>query len=374
MTDRLKVVVSGMVAGDPHHGGATWAVLQYVLGLRALGHDVMLVEPVDALSSATVTYARTAMAAAGVEHWALLEESTHDTAGAAYRALLQFATEADLLLNVSGMLTDQSLLEGISVRAYLDLDPAFVQLWQAVEGIDMRFDAHTHFVTVGTNIGKPDCHVPTCDRTWLTTLPPVVLSEWRPADDIVHDAFTTVGNWRGYGSIQHDGVFYGQRAHSLREYIELPTRSGERFALALAVHPDETADLHALQVNGWELLDPRVLAGTPDDYRSFVQGSKAELGIAKSGYVVSRSGWFSDRSACYLASGRPVAAQDTGFGDALPTGVGLLSFATIDSALAVVDEISCDYPRHQKAAREIAEGYLDSSKVLERLLGHLTST
>jgi hypothetical protein len=364
----MTVMVSGMVAGDPGQGGATWAVLQYVLGLRELGHDVVIVEPVDELRPTSVTYAREVLAAAGFESWALLEQTTHRTAGVDYSTLLRTAAEADLLLNVSGMLTDEALLEQIPVRVYLDLDPGFIQLWHAVEGIDMRFDAHTHFATVGTRIGTTECAIPTCGRTWLPTLPPVVLSEWPTSEDLVRDAFTTVGNWRGYGSITHDGVFYGQRAHSARRLIDLPTRTNERLLLALAIHADETVDLDALHDNGWELIAPLDVAASPGDYRSFVQGSKAELGIAKSGYVLSRSGWFSDRSACYLASGRPVLAQDTGFGAALPTGDGLLSYATTDDALAAIESINSSYERHRKSARAVAEEFLDSRKVLTRLL------
>ena len=149
------------------------------------------------------------------------------------------------------------------MRAYLDLDPAFNQLWQ-VSGIDMRFGGHTHFVTVGQAIGSPDCPVPTCGLEWIPTVPPVVLDRWPRAEQISHDAFTTVGNWRAYGSIEHDGVTYGQKVHSLRELIALPTRTDARFLLALTIHPDEKRDLEALDENGWELVDAAAVAGTPD--------------------------------------------------------------------------------------------------------------
>ena len=365
----LQAVVSGMIAGDPHQGGATWAVLQYALGLRELGHDVVVIEPVSALTDESVEYARAVASRFGfVGRWALLEETSHSTAGLDYEALRAVAQRSDLLLNVSGMLTDESLIERIPLRVYLDLDPAFIQLWHAVEGIDMHLDAHTHFVTIGTNIGALDCTIPTCERTWMTTLPPVVLNEWPVAKAMVHDAFTTVGNFRGYGSVTHNEVFHGQKAHSLRSLIRLPTCTDERLLLALAIHADETSDVDALIANQWELVDPRDVAGTPDAYRTFVRGSKAEIGIAKSGYVISRSGWFSDRSACYLASGRPVVAQDTGFDVALPTNEGLFAFADLDGALSAIDDIKSDYQRHRKAARQIAEDHLDSNKVLSRLL------
>jgi glycosyltransferase involved in cell wall biosynthesis len=285
--------------------------------------------------------------------------------------VLRAARDADVLVNVSGMLADERVLEQVPVRVYLDLDPAFNQLWHAVDGIDMRFGAHTHFVTVGQSIGSPDCPVPTCGLEWLPTLQPVVLERWPYANGVVHDAATTVGNWRGYGSVEHDGVFYGQKAHSLRQLLDLPARTREQLLLALAIHPAETPDLEALAAARWELLDPADVAATPEDYQAFVQGSKAELGIAKSGYVLSRCGWFSDRSACYLASGRPVVAQDTGFPRHLPTGEGLLAFSTVDEAAAALDEVGADYERHRRAARALAEEHFDSDRVLTSLLERL---
>jgi hypothetical protein len=372
------VVVSGMVAGVPGQGGATWAILQYLLGLRRLGHRPVLVEPVALPpdgrleTSPAASYCAAVMAGFGLDdEWALLGVGSRDTAGRSYYDVLRWARAADLLLDVSGMLVDDALLEHIPVRAYLDLDPAFNQLWHEVEGIDMRFDGHTHFVTVGLNLGADDCTVPTCGRSWITTLPPVVLDEWPVASAVERRAFTTVANFRGYGSVHHDGRFYGQKAHSLRPLAEVPMRAGARFVLALAIHPDESRDVELLAANGWELVDPAAVASTPEGYREFVQGSYAELGVAKSGYVVSRSGWFSDRSACYLASGRPVLAQDTGFGAHLPTGDGLLAFAGVDEVVAGVDRIAADYDHHRQAARALAEEHLDSDRVLGRLLDGL---
>ena len=366
MRDRLTIVVSGMVAGHPHQGGAAWAVLQYVLGFRRLGHDVFLIEPVADMEE---TWFHQVAAEFGIEQTAaLLRMDTRDTCGLPFDRLREICRRADLLLNISGMLTDPELTDRIPLRVYLDLDPAFVQLWHAAEGIDMRFAGHTHFVTVGQAVGQPGCAVPTCGLPWIPTLQPVVLEHWPAAGPIVHEALTTVGNWRGYGSIEHGGVHYGQKAHSWRPLMSLPTRTRERFLPALAIHPGERKDLDALAANGWQLLDPAEVAGTPARYRSFILGSKAELGIAKSGYVNSRCGWFSDRSVCYLASGRPVIAQETGFSRFLPTGAGLFAFETAEDVLAAIDEINGDYPRHAQAARALAEEFFDSDKVLGRLL------
>jgi hypothetical protein len=381
MTDRLRVFVSGMIAGDPHQGGATWAVLQYVRGLRQLGHDVYFVEPMQVSSirpdgaalseSANAEYFYAVMQRFGLgERSALVMQDTRETVGLSYSALIDAARSTDLLINISGMLTDTDLIEAISRRAYLDLDPAFNQLWHCTEGVDMRFNGHTHFVTVGSLIGTPECGIPLCGRVWQHTLQPVMLSEWPFTHGLRGAPWTTVGNWRGYGSIDTGGVQYGQKAHSFRRFMDLPERIAEteRVRAALAIHPGEVDDLLALRAHGWELADPSVVAGTPDAYRDFIQTSKGELGIAKSGYVASSCGWFSDRSACYLASGRPVIAQDTGFSRVLPTGEGLFAFNTVDEAVAAIADASANYDRHCRRAREMAEGYFRSDTVLARLL------
>ena len=379
---KLTILLSGMIAGDPRQGGATWAVLQYVLGLRRLGHRVIFVEPVQAKSlqpagSSLADSSNAAYFRAVAEQFdlassaALLLAGTQQTVGLSFAQLQRLAENADLLINISGMLAEKELTGAIPTRVYLDLDPAFIQLWHAVQGIDMRFDGHTHFVTIGQAIGQPDCPVPTCGRTWLTTPQPIVLSHWPAADRPPQDGFTTVGNWRGYGSIEYQGIFYGQKAHSLRPLMSLPTRTKERFRLALAIDPGEAKDLAALTVNRWELVDPAQVAGTPDDYQRFIQNSKGEFGIAKSGYVAARCGWFSDRSIGYLASGRPVLAQDTGFERFVPTGDGLFSFTDIDSVLVALEAVSRNYAHHARAARGIAEDYFDSDKVLTRLLERL---
>jgi hypothetical protein len=382
---KLTILFSGMIAGVPHQGGFTWGVLQYLLGLKRLGHDVYFVEPVHEAAlrpadaplahSINAAYFRRVVADFGLEGAsALVVAGTHQTVGLSYERLREVARRSDALFNVAGMLTDEELTESIPLRVYVDLDPAFTQLWHAEEGIDMRFAGHNRFVTVGQAIGRPGCDVPTCGLAWIPTLQPVVLEHWPAAGRVTHDALTTVANWRGYGSIEHGGVFYGQKAHSLRKFITLPTLTEEDFVLALAIHPEEGKDLAALRANGWRLIDPARVAHTPTGYRRFVQGSKAEFGIAKSGYVASRCGWFSDRGACYLASGRPVIAQETGFSSFLPTGAGLFAFETAEEVLAGIEAINGDYERHARAARALTEEHFDSDKVLGRLLRRVGAT
>jgi hypothetical protein len=376
MAERLKILLSGMVAADPHQGGATWAVLQYVAGLTALGHEVLLVEPVaradDLAADGEVgRYFRGLPFLDG--RAALLLRESERTLGLSFEEIAKFAAEADLLLNVSGMLDDERLLAPIPVRAFLDLDPGFNQVWHET-GHDMNLDRHTHFVTVGQCVGSERSAVPDCGRRWLTSLPPVALEHWPAAPaSAVGYGFTTVGHWRSYGSLEHAGIHYGQRAHSFRELIDLPRRTEARFQVALGIHPDESRDLRALAHGGWELLDPRRVAGTPAAYQQFIRGSLGELCVAKSGYVRSRSGWISDRSACYLASGRPVLAQDTGIGALFPDGRGLIAYGTEAEAAVAAEEVRDSWALHSAAARELAEERFDARKVLSSLLERLAS-
>lgn len=379
MKQKRTILLAGEIAGVPHQGGATWAVLQYLLGFRQLGHDVFFVEPVapaalTPLGAALAESFNAAYFRQVIEEFdlatraALLVAGTRETVGLPYAELRRIARRADLLVNISGLLSDPDLTAAIPIRVYLDLDPAFNQLWHAVEGIDRHFDGHTHHVTVGQAIGRPECPIPTCGRTWIPTVPPVVLSAWPVADRVEQPALTTIANWRGYGSIEYAGVLHGQKAHSVRQIITLPTLTDVVFRPAIDIHPAETADVAALAANGWRRLDPAAVAGTPASYQRFIQESWGEIGIAKSGYLVSRCGWFSDRSVGYLASGRPVLAQDTGFSRYLPIGEGLFAFTTVDDALAAIEALKADYPRQARAARDLAVDCFDSAKVLDRLL------
>jgi hypothetical protein len=284
--------------------------------------------------------------------------------------VVERARHSALLLNVMGYLEDEEILAAAPVRAFLDIDPGFGQMWTEL-GLARPFDGHHRHVTVGTRIGADDCAIPTCGIDWVRTLPPVELSEWSVTPG-GGDRFTSVASWRGpFGPIEYEGRTYGLRVHELRRFADLPGRTRASFELALDIDAADEADRQRLEEAGWVLADPRAAAGDPLRYREYVEGSSAELMIAKNLYVDTRSGWFSDRSACYLASGRPVLAQDTGIGDLLPSGEGLLTFSTLDEAAAGAEEIADDYERHSRAARELAEEHLAASRVLPRLLAAL---
>jgi hypothetical protein len=360
-----------MVAGDARQGGAIWAVLQYVLGLRGLGHDVLLIEEVaDGRFDAAAARLRAVARAFELGRAPLVGRPSGRVAGCTRATLARDLDGCDLLLNLSGVLRDADLLERPAVRAYVDLDPAFTQFWHDA-GVDMGFGRHERLVTIGMRLGAPDCPVPTGDRTWIKTVQPVVLEHWPTASEAVAPALTTVGHWRSYGSVEHDGVHYGQKAHALRPLFDLPERTGARFRLALGIHGDERDDLAALRRHGWELAEPVAVASTPGAYAAFIRSSWAEFGLAKSGYVASRCGWFSDRSVCYLASGRPVIAHDTGFGDWLPVGEGVIPFGDAGDVAAAVEALRGDYPRHRRAARALAEECFRSDRVLGELLACL---
>jgi hypothetical protein len=229
-------------------------------------------------------------------------------------------------------------------------------------------DGHDAFLTVGTNIGDAGCRIPTLGRTWQATLPPIVMEQW-PVQDGPGRAITTVASWRGpFDPVEHEGTRYGLRAHEFRPLAGIAERVDWPVEVALDIDPTDAADRDRLAAGGWQLADPVAVAGTPDDYRGYVQTSTAELMVAKGIYVHTASGWFSDRSACYLASGRPVVAQDTGIGTHLPTGDGLLVFRTAAEAEAGIADVLAHYQHHRDAARALAEDHLDSDKILPALI------
>ncbi len=278
--------------------------------------------------------------------------------------------ESAALINVMGFFGDEAILGEAQMRVFLDIDPGYGQMWNTL-GLANVFAGHDRFVTIAENMGRPECTVPTCELEWITTRQPIALDLW-PAVDASGDAFTSIASWRGpYAPIEYDGRTYGLRVHEFRKFVDLPRLVGGDFELALDIHPDERRDLDLLERGGWRLVRPQDVAGDPWLYQRYIQGSKAEFMVAKGIYVDTRSGWFSDRSICYLASGKPVLAQDTGLRDLLPTGEGLLVYSTLDEAVEGVQAIRADYHRHSRAAREIAEEFFDSRKVLGRLLERL---
>lgn len=365
----MRVILGAMVAGVPGHGGATWAALQYALGLRSLGHDVLVLDEVrgpgdPAARAACLAHVADAF---GLERRAALLTGGGHALGVSYEDVLSFAAEAELLVNLAGTVHDPRVLEAVPRRLLVDLDPAFTQLWHA-QGVDVGVATHDRFASVGLRLHDAECAVPDGGVRWEPTLPPVALDHWPVAGEEPSEGVTAIANWRSYGTIEHDGVRYGQKAHSVRALIDLPRLTAQPPRFALLIDPGETLDIAALHRHGWVLIDAAHETQTPDSYARFVRASEAELGIAKEGYVVSRCGWFSDRSACYLASGRPVVAQRTGWERVLPEGDGLLGFDTAAEAAEALAAVAAEPARHAAAARALAEERLDARHVLSALL------
>jgi hypothetical protein len=375
-----RIAIAGCVAQKAHNAGHTWQFLQYLLGFKRLGWEVLLLDSLEhaggdpAHTQDGVDYVADVMREQGLEDAWTVALPAGDRAGRSRAQTLRFLRDADLLLNVMGFLTDETLLSAARRRVFLDTDPGFAQMWHAL-GLADVLHGHDAHVTIGERIGEPDCEIPTCGLHWITTPQPVVLAAWPRASAPPRRPFTSVASWRGaYDPVDFAGRRYGLRAHEFRRFARLPELTGRAFELALAIHAAEAPDLALLRDSGWSLVSPDDVATTPDDYRRFIAESTAELMIAKGMYVQARSGWFSERSICYLASGRPVVAQDTGLADRHPLGCGLLAFDTLDEAAACVESIASCYRRHADAARALAEDRFDSDKVLSRLLEQLHGT
>jgi hypothetical protein len=373
------VVVAGALAQKPNQAGHTWQFLQYLLGFRRLGWDVLFLDelepemcvddrgqPSPLETSANLAYFSEVMREFGLDRSCCLLQGGQSVFGVPREIALEWTRRSALLLNVMGYLADEELLAAAPRRVFLDTDPGYGQMWHEL-GLADIFSGHDDHVTIAENIGQPGCGIPTAGLSWLTTPQPVLLDVWRPNGPPASGAFTSVGAWRGpYAPIELNGVTYGLRVHEFRKFVELPRLTGESFELALDIDPIETQDLALLDENGWELVDPRGVARDPASYRAYLTASRAEFMVARGIYVQTRSGWFSERSICYLASGRPVLAQDTGLEGLYP-----LTFRTVEEAAAGVEEIQGDYAHHSLAARELADAHFDSDRVLGRLLGSL---
>jgi hypothetical protein len=291
------------------------------------------------------------------------------------KRVLEKAAASDALFNVMGYLNDEEILARCNRKVFIDIDPGFGQMWRGL-GLHDPFQGHDAFVTLGQNIGKLDCVIPTCGLEWITSAQPVVLAEWPKQPAPSAGRFTSIGAWRGpNGPITYNGRTYGLRVHEFRKFVGLPSACVDtEFEMALDIHPAETSDINLLRENGWSLVDPRIVAAGPAAYRDYICRSKAEFMVPKQIYVDTNSGLLSDRSAYYLATGRPVLARDTGIGGLYPTSKGLLTFNTLEEAAAGVEMINRDYSVHAQAARAIAEEYLDSDKILTKLLTKLSIT
>lgn len=380
------IVVSGAIANKPFNGGAAWTRLSYLLGLQRLGLDTYFVEQIEPAtcvdragspapfrdSENARYFKRTAEQFEVGDRVVLIDSATRQTVGLRYNDLLDIADSAALLVNISGHLSMESLKKRFRRRAYIDLDPGFTQFWHVAGGAAARLSGHEYFFTVGENVGTSKSLIPTGDIRWRPLRQPVVLDLWPVCRTEDHTRFTTVASWRGaYGPIKYHGRTYGQKAHEFRKYAALPTRTAATFEMALDIHPGDRKDRDLLRGHSWRLIDPKQVAGDAVAFREYVQRSGAEFSVAQQIYIDTKSGWFSDRTVRYLASGKPVVVEDSGFRANYPCGQGLMAFCSPDEALCQVESVSKNYAIHARAARQIAEQYFDSNRVLGGLLNEI---
>lgn len=382
----VAVVASRAVSGLPEVAGNTWAFLQYVVGLGRLGVDAFWIDHqpeldprqpalkgrarphVDchSMEYAGARFRETAEAFGFEDRYSILYGEGTATFGMSAADVEELAAEADVLLNLAGPLPEDSPLLRVRRRAYVDLDPAFTQIWASQLGLGL--DRYDTFFTVGQNVGRPEFTIPTSGVEWQATLPPVVLDLWPARIDASSERLSTIGDWHGSQFAQLNGITYGGKRDEFLRFLDVARRSKRSIELAVCMFQHDYEDLGLMYRHGWWVRDPYLYAGDLESYREFIQYSRGEFSVAKSGYVKSRSGWVSDRTACYLASGKPAIVQSTGLEGRIPTGAGLLTFESVDQACAALESVEDAYLEHCDAARSIAERHFDSGRVLGSLM------
>ena len=391
------LVVLGMMGRMPV-AGVTWQFLQYLEGFRRLGFATYYVEdtgewPYDPDRNTISEDPSYAVRSIGelmrrygfADHWAYRAVDGR-VYGLSADELDGLLARADALVNVTGATVLREEHRRVPVRIYLETDPVLPQI-EVAKGNPFYLDmlgAHTHHFTYGENIGQPDCGVPVTARfPYRPTRPPVVLEWWSEPAVAPGPAFTTVASWRQAGKdVEWRGETYTwSKHHEFLKIIDLPRRTPQPLELALAIRgqpgpsdgwvPRDQEDAEAVRLltaHGWRVTNAMPLSREIAPYRDYIRGSRGELTVAKDQNVRLRSGWFSDRSACYLAAGRPVITQDTAFGKLVPTGAGLFAFRGLEDALAALDAVNADYAAHAAAARETAAGYFRAETVLAKLV------
>jgi hypothetical protein len=388
MTESRRIVVLGGMAQMPY-AGVAWQVLQYLEGFRRLGHDVVYIEDTDNwpydpdqdgysndAGPAVRRLERIMRRQDFGECWAYRDASRDGAVwGMSPARFDTVLAGADVLVNLSGMTVLREQHMAAPVRIYLETDPVIVQM-EIARGDRAAIEyvaAHTAHFSFGERLGSAGCGVPVERFEYRPTRQPIILDWWRPAAGFPQPPpgaarFTTVSNWeQTHRDVDWEGETYTwSKSVEFLKLVDVPRRAGVTFSPALVLDDRET--LAMLEGCGWQVISAGPLSRDLDRYREFIRGSTGEFSAAKDQNVRLCTGWFSDRSASYLAAGRPVVVQDTGFDVALPTGEGLLAFATADEAVAAIGEIRADYPRHSRAAKELADACFGAEMILARLL------
>jgi hypothetical protein len=386
MADRLRIVVLGMMGRCPF-GGQTWLTLNWLRAFQRLDHDVWYVEddtawPYDPLRrtltddcSYAVSHVKTCTERIGLkDRWAFRFALREGACwGLSETALSALYRSADLLVGFgSTVLRDDHMTA--KRRLYIESDPVMQQLRVANDDGDARrfLLSHTDLFTYGENYGALDCGVPLCGFTYKKTRQAVDLGWWPYRFDVSARKFTTIGNYRqeGHDIVYNGDVFRWSKHHEWEKVITLPSRTRQPAELAMSMCDER--DRRRLMDHGWDVVSAYDMSlDVFGAYPDYIRRSRAEFTVAKDQNIRLRSGWFSERDACYLASGKPVIAQETGFSNILPTGEGLFAFTTMDEALGAIDAINHDYERHCRAARAIAEEYFEATKVAGALIGEI---
>lgn len=377
MASKLRIVALGYVVRGPL-GGLCWHHAQYALGLQDLGHEVLFVEhsgdseyccyhplsgitdrdPSDGLEFTRKLFSQLNLA------WAYFDRHADQWCGPDASRAADFCRTADIVINLSLANDLEHELDQAPVRIAVDTDPVFNQIRNlTVPDRLARTVSHNRFFSYG--VGMPNPTAPRDSFDWKPTRQPVVMRLW-PQTPPRHDgAFTTVMQWDSYATREWNGISYGQKSASFPPYMGLPKKTSKEFAIVVG---SPSAPRDELRANGWQLLNPNETVLTPDAYRGFIQASKAEFSVAKHGYVAARSGWFGDRSTSYLASGRPVVIQDTGYSEELKQQGGIFTFESPEEAADQIERVCKDYVTHSERARTTAIDYFEATKVLREIL------
>jgi hypothetical protein len=379
---RIVLADAGSLAKYPQGGGHWSCFLQYLFGLNALGCDVFWLELLQSSGNQECDERRIRRFLHRFRRYGFADRCAvllygHDLAepalgdtrafGLTKSRVAEIARDADMLWNFACGVREP-LLSLFKRRALIDGDPGHLQVSALTQNMDI--DKHDVFLTVGTNLRDPDCAVPTLGLNWRPFIQFVYLPIWQVAPDPGPTApFTSITEWTWEELWMDDRVLSISKRDAYLKYRRLPELSHRPFEIAANIDPeDSTGDREQLQKHCWKLAHPHGVARTPGAYRRYIRRSRAEFLCPKPIHRILQTGWNSDRSACYLASGRPVLMEDTGLGRHLPTGEGLLTFSDIDEAVEKVAAIDADYARHARAARALAEEFMDSRKCLQPML------
>jgi hypothetical protein len=381
-----KIVLLGMMSKVPV-AGVVWQTVHYLVGFQRLGYDVYYVEAhartpsmfmerkADDGSAKAAAFIANVMQCFGLgDRWAF--HALHDDGrcyGLSEGQLKQLYRSAALLINLHGGTRPLPEHSDTGRLIYLETDPVELQI-ELYHNLQRTIDflaPHCAFFTFGENYGNPDCKLPVSERfTFRPTRQPVVVDFWQPYSNGAGHTFTTIGNWRQpWREVKFQGeVYHWSKHYEFLKFLDLPSRTSQAFELALSSSSYDEADKHMLESKGWKVRDALSFSTDLDAYRQYIARSRGEFTVAKDQNVRLRSGWFSDRSATYLAAGRPVITQETGFSNILPTGQGLFAFSTMEEIVQAIESINSDYERHCRAAYAIAREYFSYDVVLTRLL------